>query len=651
MEASQPDDWPTTVVWSDTGAFWAGGITDLDNDGRNELVGKEGQNFVLLESVGDNQFQKKYTFTNPSPGENQLGPPRTEVADLDNDGRSELYFGDYDGDLIIYENSGNDMFEPGMYIRLQNKDATNYLVSGNFKSSGGKELVAGSHTDTQFLTEYQVDSQYWDYSVISSDQNNNYLIDQHLYINGYADVRNFESGLNSGPFKSGDVDYLFLAPFPDLYLFKSNGDSLVAVWYKNNVNTNTVLIHDYDKNGISEFYFNDGTKIIGFEQDLMTRPSSPDGFQAFPLDTNLISLKWNQISGADRYVIYRGASDENLTRYDSTTTEIAYVDSTVINHQRYYYAIQTVDFSFENERSRLSATESAVPNQPPSVDTLIIKNITQIDVYFNEPMDINTLEAINFSILSEDNPVTSATAFLNGKAVLLSFSDRFVYGMNYDLEMIALRDTSKTPLPEKEKLQSFVYLLKENNKPYVQEWKFEEKKSLIVKFNVPMNSDDVLDISNYKLEPSGTVLKVESTNESNNIFRLLLSHDTYGPKSGVTTLLTLRNLHSLQGEILEEGNQISLVESVEDIGQLVVYPQPAMAERGWLMFSNIAPGTSIKIFDSNGHYVAGLEEQDENGGVRWDLRDTSGNKVSSGIYIYYATFENQTKLGKFTIVK
>jgi hypothetical protein len=235
--------------------------------------------------------------------------------------------------------------------------------------------------------------------------------------------------------------------------------------------------------------------------------------------------------------------------------------------------------------------------------------------------------------------------------VLLSFSNDFIYGKSYQLEMVALRDTNRTPLPEKDKRQSFTYLLKESIKPYVREWRFQGKRSLVLTFNVPMKPNTVLDILNYELEPSGTVLKVETVDESDDVYRLQLSNDTYGLNSGVTTLLTLHNLQSLQGISLEEGNRISLVAESEDIEQMIVYPQPVTSENGWLMFSNIALGTSIKIFDMNGHYVTELEEKDQNGGVQWDLKDQSGKRVSSGIYIYYATFENQTKLGKFTIVK
>jgi hypothetical protein len=543
------------------------------------------------------------------------------------------------------------MFEPGTYLSLPHRDATNYFVTGHFKSPEEMRLIVGSHTGSQNLSEHQVTGQYWDYSSITSNQNNSYNIDQHLYIHGYGNVKDFESGINAGLMSVGENDYLFLAPYPDLYLYKSVGDSLIPVWYKNNVNTNSILVHDFDKNGISEFYVNDGQKILGFEKDVVMSPRKPNGFQAFPLDTHLVYLKWNPSMGADRYIIYRGTNNDNITKYDSTVTEIMYIDSAVINNQQYFYAIQIIDFAFENERSRLSTILSAIPNQPPFVDTLIVKNMNQIEVHFTESMEIKSLKALNFFIRSEDNPTTSATAFLNGKAVLLSFSNPFLYGETYELALTAIRDTNKTPLPESETIRSFVYLHEVDKKPYVQEWHFEGDKSLILKFNLAMSPNTILDISNYELEPSGRVESVKSVNDSEKIFRLELSNDTYGINSGMTTYLTLHNLESLQGTRLESGNRIALISIASDIDQIVVYPQPVTAEIEWLMFSNIAQGTSIKIFDMNGHYITELAEQDQNGGVQWDLRDQSGSKVSSGIYIYYATFENQTKLGKFTIIK
>jgi subtilisin family serine protease len=651
IEATEPGNWPTEVVWSDTGDIWVSRITDLDADGINEIIAKKGQTFIMLEASGDNIFQQKYVFENLSLGENQLGPPRTEVTDLDNDGNLELYFGDYDGDLIIYENSGNDMFEPGRYIPLNNGDATNYFVSGNLVSSGQKKLIVGTHTGSSQLLEHQVEGLYWDYSILSALPENGYDIEQHLYIHGYANVRDFESGINTGYLSTENSEYILLAPYPDLYVFKSENGNLLPVWYRNNINTNTILVHDFDQNGISEFYINDGKTIIGFEKNISLRPRPPHGFEVFPLDTNIVSLTWEQSQNADRYVIYRGLSADNLLKIDSTSSNLEYIDSSVVNNQRYFYALQTVDMSFEIKRSKIGNVQSVKPNTPPTVDTLTVKNNSQLEIYFSEQMDPTTLKAQNFIIRSEDNPTTSAIPFLNGKAVLLSFSTPFLQGNDYHIEMTALRDTNRTPLPDRESMLMFNYSQDLPEKPYVKSWDYENDRSLILFFSVPMNPSTVSKPENYTLEPSGSIESVESIDDLQQRYRLRLSRDTYRLASGVTTYISFKHLQSEQGVTLEDGNRIALVATRNSIDDLMVYPQPAVVQNGWLMFSNIAEGTLIKIFDINGHLINQLEEVDQNGGVRWNLRDQSGNTVSSGIYIYHATFDNQTKLGKLTVVK
>jgi len=651
LEAPEPGKWPTEVVWSDTGDIWVSRITDLDADGINEIIAKKGQTFIMLEASADNIYQQKYVFENLSSGENQLGPPRTEVTDLDNDGNLELYFGDYDGDLIIYENSGNDLFDPGRHIRLPNGDATNYFVAGNLVSSSQKKIIVGTHTGSSQLAEHQVDGLYWDYSIVSALPGNQYEIEQHLYIHGYANVRDFESGINTGYLSTGDSEYVLIAPYPDLYVFKSENGDLQPVWYRDNVNSNTILIQDFDQNGINEFYINDGENIVGFEKNVSLRPKPPHEFEVFPLDTNIVSLTWEQSQSADRTIIYRGLSADNLSKIDSTSENLEYIDSSVANNRRYFYALQTVDMSFEIERSKIGNILSAIPNTPPLVDTLIIKNDSQIEIYFSEAMDPTTLKAPNFIIRSDDNPTTSAIPFLNGKAVLLSFSNSFLQGIDYNIEVTALRDTNRTPLPEEESMLRFNYSQNLSGKPYVKSWNYENNRTLVLSFSVPMNSSTVSKPENYTLEPSGSVESVELIDDLKQKYRLRLSRDTYGLASGVTTYISFKNLQSEQGVTLEDGDRIALVATRNTIDDLMVYPQPAAVQEGWLMFSNIVEGTLIRIFDINGHLITQLQEVDQNGGVRWNLRDQSGNTVSSGIYIYYATFDNQTKLGKFTVVK
>ena len=651
LEATEGNSWSPQIVWSDTAAFWASLITDLDNDGIYEILGKEGQDFVLYESVGDNAFSKSFTFVNQSQGDNQLGPPRTEIADLDNDGLLEVYFGDYDGDIIAYENSSDNNYVSRGSIKLSLRDATNFFTASAHSVPSKRSLVAGSHTDTDLSYEHEFAAQYWSYSVIFMNSNNSYEIRQEIPVYGFADLRDFEAGCNTAFLDEEGEEYVFLAPYPDLYLFKTYGDSLVPVWYHENVNTNTILVHDFDQDGKREFFFNNGDQIIAYSENQVERPLSPGNLQVYPLNQSSIYLTWQSVSQAEKYIIYRGDNPENINVYDSTLSEIYYKDTDVIEGELYYYALRTFSGSFEQNYSHLSEIILATPNKQPRIDTLLVKNVRQIEIYFTEKMDINSMPAVNFSLLDEENPTTSAISFFDGQAVLLSFSKPFENGGVYDLRISTIRDTNRTPLNEDDSLQTFVYHSESNDKPYVREWFFESRKKLILKFNMPMKNESASNPANYGLEPSGSVVGIEQLGSSLMVYRINLSEDTYPPGSGITTYLILTGIENARGEILEDGNRISLVESEQNIDNLLVYPQPLTGDKEWLMFANLGSGTEIKIFDVNGHFIIGLKEDDQNGGIKWDLKDSRGQKVGSGIYLYQAIFDNQKKLGKLTIIR
>ncbi len=651
LESTGSDGWSSQIVWSDTGAFWASRITDLDNDGINEILGKEGQDFVLYESTGDNTFSKVFTFENSSQGSNQLGPPRTEIADLDNDGYSEIYFGDYDGDIISYENTGNDTYNSLGSISLPLEDATNFFTASNQTSQGLRSLVAGSHTNTNVSDEHEFAAQYWSYSVIRMNSNNSYEIKQEIPVYGYADLRDFEAGCATATLSENGEEFVFLAPYPDLYVFKTEGDSLVPVWYHDDVNTNTILVYDFDGDKKNEFFFNGNDHIVAYTESLLDRPLPPSNLEAFPPDESSISLSWKAVSQADKYIIYRGNDPQHLVAYDSTEWEPLYMDRDVVEGERYFYAVGVVSLSFEHMYSNFSETVSATPNEAPQIDTVLVKNERQVELYFNEKMDINSMATVNFSLLGEDNPTTSAISFFDGQAVLLSFFQPFQDGEIYDLRMHAVRDTNRTPLLAMDTLQNFTYFAQAGDKPYMREWIYAGDRRLILKFNMPMDPESILNSGNYDLEPSGSVIGVEQIGTSKMDFHINLSKDTYPPGSGITTYLIMNGLQNARGELLKEGNRIALIKAEDNIDNIIVYPQPVTRDKDGLMFANLIMGTEIRIFDINGHFIVLLKEEDQNGGIRWDLKDNRGQKVNSGIFLYQATFENQKKIGKFTIIK
>jgi len=650
VEANNSNQFPQNITWFDSSEFWVSRIADLDNDGINEIIGKRGIDYIGLENNGDNSFIEKFQMQNTTLGSNALGPPTTIVGDFDNDTYPDLVFGDYDGDILVFENNGNDIFENRLQMRLPLPDATDYMVAGNIFGNGNSSFFAGTHTDNSFNYEHEFDARYWSFFHITSENNNNYKIQQRINIFGYSDVRDFDSGISYGLDSLNNKSYVFMTVHPDLYVFESNGDSLTPKWYLNGVQSNKVVFHDFNKNGASELFVNNGVSFVGFEIGEGNQPQIPADFSAVPLDTTTILLKWQPIIGAQKYIIYRGLENEYISVYDSVNAQTTYIDSDVVNNQVYHYAVKSFDNSYQIPYSALTPVQTARPNEPPLVDTLIVLNRNQIQVYFNEMMLKSSFSPGNFKVSGNDKYATSAIALKNGLGVLVTFQDNFSTETEDTLEISNLVDIDKTALNYSGCHLPF-YFNEIETTPYISDWKLEDRYHLIIAFNLPMDTETVYNLKNYTLDPQGEITNVEAFDNYDLSFRLTISRNSFLGASGITTYLTLNNIKSASGIEFSDGNKFSITMQKKNLKDLIVYPQPVTMNSEVVTFANITENTEIYIYDIHGHFIIKLKETDKNGGISWNIRNESGQAIAAGIYIYYAKNANESKTGKIAIIR
>jgi len=650
FESFTINGFPDTEVWKDTSDFWVSRICDLDNDGYNEILGKSGTDYRLLETTGDNSYTEKFTFTNPTNGENALGPPSAIISDFENDSYPDLVFGDYDGDFVVYENNGNDNFVNRFSDNLPLIDATDFVTAGYFLDSNNSSFMIGTHTDESTNLESEFDARFWSYFHYGSESDNNYTKIQRINIFGYADVREFDSGISTGEDNNQTTDYVILSAFPDLYIFQSNGDSLVPKWYYNEIQSNKVVVHDYNNNGAVEIYFNNGDSIVVYEIGESNSPLPPSNVQAIPLDTNSVQISWDAVVGAQRYIIWRGLTESSLIQFDSISTTTFFEDLGLIKDSTYFYALQTYDNTFISPYSSLSTIQSAKPNEPPLVDTVVVVNNNQVQIFFNEKMLKSSLEAINFRIMPHKKYATSALPVHNAKGVLLTFPVQFRSDSVNTINMSDIRDTDKTLL---DSIDHAVRFYSENieKAPYIKEWEMPNRFKLIVNYNLPMDSQSILNLDNYTLEPSGEIVDVQSLDNYDMSYEMTLSLDSYAGAIGIPTYINFNDIYSSSGELFDKGNRFSLTKSAENLKNIIIYPQPAGKNSNTVTFANITPNTIIKVFDINGKLVVDLKEENSDGGVQWDMKNDKGERVAAGIYIFYATNQKETKTGKIAIVR
>ncbi len=649
LEVSGTEPLTMQTILEDTGN-WASSIDDCDSDGQNELIMRYGKTYRVLENTADNQYSEVFVFENPSAGNNSLGAPSVQIIDLDGDNNKEFIFGDYDGDVIIYENTGNNSFTWRHTERLPNTDATNYMIAAQYDDNENPLLIAGSYTLNNINYEHEFDARYWQFRILQATSDNSYLVQQNLSIYGVVDQRLFDSGFSAGSLKPLAPNSFILAPAPNLYIFEFLNNRLEPQWFTEDAQSNTIIVHDFDKDGINEFYYSNGENFNGYAFGEGNRPSPPSNFSAVPLDSSGIELNWYTSTNFDRHLIYRGKSGFELTVLDSSTAGTSYIDSSVVKDSIYYYAVQVVDNTFEVPKSALSKVIFARPNAAPVVDSIAVINDDQIQLFFNENMMEASFLPENFYLTPGSQYARSVISAENHRACIVTFSQKFTDQTVYLLDLNKITDMDLTNIDQDSRQVSFYYQ-DQGDLPYLEKWEYSGLKIIDVLFNMPMDTSTILNIDNYHLLPRGRVTGVEILDTKNQTFRIHMSSDSYSGASGVSAYLEMLHLKSIQGRIFSSGNKISLVREVQDIADIFVYPQPARVSQEWLGFANVAPGARVDIFDIGGRMIKTLIENDGNGGIRWDLTNENGEKIAAGIYLFFARGGDKTKSGKFTIVK
>ena len=84
--------------------------------------------------------------------------------------------------------------------------------------------------------------------------------------------------------------------------------------------------------------------------------------------------------------------------------------------------------------------------------------------------------------------------------------------------------------------------------------------------------------------------------------------------------------------------------TASNLSAVKVFPNPWRADRpiDGIHFENLTGNCTVKIFTLSGHWVQTLIPA--NGEVTWNLRNNSGDRIASGLYIYLVTDDRGGKV-------
>ncbi len=644
LEANSAFAFPSVIVWQDTLDFWGAGYADSDNDGRQEIIGRNDSLYIILENSGDNTFIETARLPNHSRGENMLSFPQFKVIDGNNNGRPQIAYTDEDGDLIIYKTDGDNRYSEVQIIEDSEPQQDNLLQSLQTNESG--YLFKASHSSESLNYEHEFDGRYW--RIIKYGFNNEVFSGRDtVNVFGFQNLKNYDSAIQCA-YIDGEA-YLLASLYPDFYIFKLNQNQADPVWHTQTTRSNAIVIDDFDGDGHSEFFFNNGEKIIAYTKTILQRPSAPYFLKADPLDSVRVKLTWGASAGALHYNIYRGTNKDSLRLLDRSITNV-YKDSSLSIGNRYYYAVSAIEPSLPITESWKSPLDSVRMSFPPKLIDITDVNERELILIFDQ--EIAFKKEIPIVVHLNDAGINAVSAIIlkEKNKLLAGFDNMFPSGKRDTVQVSGVFNKNKIPLDLRFKTIPLLFA-QTQEQPYVTAVDIIDRYHVQVNFSLPMMHDLLTDVTNYILEPRGSVIFAEVPDSLNKAILLTLDKESLAGAFGQPGYLIMNNLKSADGLDLDEGNKINLYREEENLEHIIVYPQPLRPGQHELIFAKLPKDAEIDIFNLNGMKIRSLHDKPQYGGLRWNLLDDNGSTVKSGVYFYKVTANGQRKLGKIVIMR
>ncbi len=659
LEQAGEGGYPSNAILVDTSgisnpsgqsAVWSAGFHDVNDDGRDELISHNTSTVRIL-SIQNNSLSLFQEILNPTGVENSelasntFEQPEILEGDFDGDGLSNILLGDGDGDWIMLEQDGAGLMQVTWTFETDRYSGSTRFGKGDYDGDGVVDFVTYTRNwlPSTSLADREPDlGIYYFWKSIGDDE---YVLESTIAVPGLID--------RHGSMASIDVDAdgsdeLVLLDSPDLYLMDRLPGGQRTLAYHLSASSGESPDGPMSARMVSGSFDGSANQFIVFAnangQMSSLQPTGnsaiapPQWITAKPDGSDSVSLTWFA-PAADSVTVFR-SEDGAPFQPIATTTDQFLTDSTTVESE---YRLQAW---YNDVPSALGASRFILPHDPAIITEVTYPKTNRIRLAFSRTMQSSTTP--DQFVLSTGVIASEVLNVEGGRAFVATFPSGDV-ALADSLYLVNVIDSDGLVLPVDRLAVNFpesdgAFLLATT-------WNVELPNSIEIVFNRDLDPTTVVP-GNFSLSPAGSIEAVATSVETPG--RVLV--DIGGLNlvaTGINPTLTLSGLRSSDNlPLAPEGNVLRLFAEPVDLENVLVYPNPVdtRIHASESRISGLPAGTRVTILTADGSVIARLPTTENAGEVIWDLRDSSGALVASGVYLLRIEQETGSNTFKKVVV-
>lgn len=646
-----------SLLWQKAGVT-GGCLVDYDNNGRKDIVvvtNLPAQRVVEIYTRNNlGNYTLKHTLVNDSPTSTRNNFVPTVIVDkLDADNQNDVLTADTDGDIMIYEVQTGA--EPQLVWSHRLPVGNTYqLAVGDFDGNGQKDFIVGGY-NTHILDPNLT---YWYFEAFTTDGNNSYKSMGNIMFNQVLS----QNSILVKDIDGDGKDEVILGISPSLYILKYINGEFKPIFMGDSF-ANYRLAAREDEAGkmwIMSNYSVSADSLIAVEWGMdapFTGPATPANFSARPLDEQRIKLNWIA-TDAEYYRLYRKTERGEISLIDSLyATE--YTDEGLATGTRYEYALAAVNTSYSPSESKPSAWQSAIPQPAPKVESIRMVGSNILRVYYSQPIPAIYQSPGHYQLSHGVGKPQSVNSIAQSTGVQLLFREPIpATDETLILSIFGVYGTSGVPLQNIE--HSFYYVADIEPPRILSTEILKGNKELEILFSEDLAESGTEYLGNYLLttpanDPANSIIRAEANGDR---IRITLAQPL--KYSDQAYYIRVENLSDLSGNLISKQHNLArfALREIKDLKQLIVYPNPVNPRKdGEIVFMNFPPHKKGKlaIYSASGNLVytgsiGPFNPENNRISYRWNLKNSKGQTLSSGVYYYIIEMAGERSRGKFAII-